>query len=387
MSSTTPRLYTSTFWLLCLSHGLFAASFTMIIPELPAYLTSLGGEDYKGLIISLFTLTAGISRPFSGKLSDTIGRVPVMIVGVLVCVVASLMYPLVTTVGGFLALRLFHGFSTGFKPTATSAYGADIIPADRRGEGMGILGVSLNTGASAAPPIGGWLVQQYSVDMMFYASSMMALLSILILIGLKETLTHKQPFQWRLLLIRRDELFEPTAIKPGMVTLLVYFCFGALLTITPDQSVYLGMENKGLFYASFTAMSLVSRLVAGRLSDRLGRVPIIRIAIVMMSISIILVGLANSPMTLLAASGCLGFSLGIAAPAIFAWTIDRSQDDNRGRALATVYIALELGIGLGALTSAWLYANDVNRFLMTYSVMALVTVLALPYLYWRKHTA
>ena len=79
----TQKLYTPQFILLCFSYFFFAASFTMIIPELPAYLTSLGGEDYKGLIIGLFTLTAGISRPFSGKLTDTIGRVPVMIIGTL----------------------------------------------------------------------------------------------------------------------------------------------------------------------------------------------------------------------------------------------------------------------------------------------------------------
>ena len=77
----------------------------MIIPELPAYLTSLGGEDYKGLIISLFTITAGLSRPFSGKLADTIGRMPVMVIGTLVCVVCSLFYPILSSVGGFLLLR------------------------------------------------------------------------------------------------------------------------------------------------------------------------------------------------------------------------------------------------------------------------------------------
>ena len=60
----------------------------MIIPELPSYLSSLGGEDYKGFIIALFTLTAGISRPFSGKLADTIGRIPVIIVGAVVCIIS-----------------------------------------------------------------------------------------------------------------------------------------------------------------------------------------------------------------------------------------------------------------------------------------------------------
>ena len=81
------ELYTRPFLLLCASHALFAASFNMMIPELPSYLASLGGADYKGLIIALFTITAGVSRPFSGKLADTIGRLPVMYVGTFACVV------------------------------------------------------------------------------------------------------------------------------------------------------------------------------------------------------------------------------------------------------------------------------------------------------------
>lgn len=67
-------IYNLQFILLCMSSLLFSASFNMLIPELPAYISSLGGAEYKGLIIALFTLTAGISRPFSGKLTDKIGR-------------------------------------------------------------------------------------------------------------------------------------------------------------------------------------------------------------------------------------------------------------------------------------------------------------------------
>jgi MFS family permease len=104
-----------------MSSFLFSVSFNMPIPELPAYLSSLGGAEHKGLIIALFTLTAGISRPFSGKLADTIGRVPVMAVGSLVCFVCGFLYPVLGTVAGFLFIRLIHGFSTGFKPTAGGA--------------------------------------------------------------------------------------------------------------------------------------------------------------------------------------------------------------------------------------------------------------------------
>src|SRR5688500_11015406 len=102
MEKKDESIFTLKFILLCMSSFLFSSSFNMLIPELPAYLSSMGGGAYKGYIIALFTLTAGISRPFSGRLSDTIGRVPVMAVGSLVCVVCGLLYPLLTTIAGFL---------------------------------------------------------------------------------------------------------------------------------------------------------------------------------------------------------------------------------------------------------------------------------------------
>ena len=134
MGEQITRVYGVQFGLLCLSSFLFFASFNMIIPELPDYLSSLGGAEYKGLIISLFTLTAGFSRPFSGRLADTIGRIPVMIVGGAVCVVTGFLYPLTGTVAAFLLLRFIHGFSTGFTPTGTAAYVADVVPPGRRGD-------------------------------------------------------------------------------------------------------------------------------------------------------------------------------------------------------------------------------------------------------------
>ncbi|RZL07305.1 MAG: MFS transporter, partial [Hymenobacter sp.] len=104
--------YSRGFWLMCLSSFLFFLSFNLLLPELPQHLTDLGGGEYKGFIIALFTLTAAISRPFSGKLSDTVGRIPVMVFGSLVCFVCGFFYPLALTVSGFLLLRLLHGFST-----------------------------------------------------------------------------------------------------------------------------------------------------------------------------------------------------------------------------------------------------------------------------------
>ena len=375
------RLYTLPFGLLCLSIALFAGSFTIIIPELPAYLTSLGGAQYKGLIISLFTLTAGFSRPFSGKLADTIGRIPVMIFGGIVCVVCSLFYPILTSVAGFLLLRLVHGLSTGFNPTASTAYVADIAPLQRRGEALGILSISMNTGATMAPALGSWIVQVSSLNTMFMISSGFALVSILILLGLKETLPDKRPFKPRLLLLSRKEVLEPSALSPALVTLTVYLGYGAILTVIPDQSDFLGLSNKGWFYSVFTLFSLASRFVAGKLSDRFGRIPVLRIGMILLVASLFWMGSVQSGLTLLLASGALGFANGIVGPALFAWVIDRSADENRGRAVGTVYIAMELGIGLGALLSAWFYDNQPIHFDRTFFLLGTFTFLGLVYLF------
>ena len=169
----------------------------MLIPELPEFLTNLGGADYKGLIISLFTITAMLSRPFSGKLADRLGRKPVMMIGGLVCLVCSFLYPILTSVSGFLLLRLVHGFSTGFSPTGVAAYIADTIPAVKRGEAMGWVGTAGALGMAGGPAIGGAMANHFGLDSIFYLSSFFALLSILIMMRMSETLVQKHEISWR----------------------------------------------------------------------------------------------------------------------------------------------------------------------------------------------
>lgn len=356
------NILSAQFALLCLSAFLFFSSFNMIIPELPDYLTSMGGGDYIGLIIALFTLTAGFSRPFSGKLADRVGRLPVMITGAFVCVLCSLFYPVVNTVTAFLFLRLFHGFSTGFQPTGTSAYVADIIPIHRRGEAMGILGISTSLGMACGPAIGSTISLAYSLDVMFYCSSFVAFLSIAIVLGMKETLPSPTKFRLNYLRIHRDEIIETRVLAPSVCMILNAFSFGAILTLIPDFSVFLGLENKGVFFTYFTLASLGVRFVAGKASDFYGRKIVLKLSALVLAIALLFIGTATSPFWFLGGAVLYGIGYGMSAPAIFAWTIDLSLDTLRGKALATMYIALELGIGVGAIISGWVYSKNTDNF-------------------------
>ncbi len=358
-----------------------------MIPELPAYLSSLGGAQYKGWIIALFTLTAGISRPFSGRLTDTIGRIPVMYVGVFACIICSMLYPALAFVSGFLTLRFFHGFSTGFKPTGTTAYVADIVSPLRRGEAMGFLGICLSVGASASPLLGSWLVQAFhNINVMFYASAVLALLSMIILMRLKETLRPTQPFRWKLLWIKREDIFDPRAIPAAIIMIFCYFSYGVILTLAPDLSDALGLSNRGTFFAIFTLASISTRFFAGKISDQWGRIPVLKASAVVIGISMVLFAHTNTPWMLYLASTMFGLGNGIFSPAINAWTIDLGDPEKKGRALATMFMALEIAIGGGAALSGWYFADQIGRMPAVFYAAAFMNLGGLIYLFWKGHS-
>ena len=356
----------------------------MIIPELPAYMTMLGGEEYIGWHIALFTITAGLSRPFSGKLADRVGRIPVMIFGAVVCFFMGLIYPWVVTIYGFLLIRFFHGFSTGFKPTGTTAYAADIVPVHRRGEAMGAIGMAGNLGMAGGPTLGSALVQYFNFDVMFYTSSAVAILSILILTGMTETLPEKEKFSWSMLKIRRHEIIDTAVLTPSVVMVLCTFSFGMVLTVIPDFSDYLDVKNKGYFFSIFTISSLVVRIIGGKISDRYGRANILKAATLLLTVSMLLLAITESKGVFFLAGVVFGLGNGINSPTLFAWTVDLSNPKFRGKAMATIYIALELGITIGALGSGFIYANQVENFSATFLTAAVLAFIAFLFLMVRK---
>lgn len=379
-------IFTVQFGLLCLSGFLFFGSFNMIVPELPAYLNDMGGGEYKGWIIGLFTITAGLSRPFSGKLADRVGRIPVMVVGALVSGIAALIYPFATTIFAFLFLRFFHGFSTGFKPTGTSAYVADVVPQRRRGEAMGIVGFFSSLGMAAGPAIGSFIALKFSLNVMFYSSCAFAIASVAILIGMKESLKNRESLRADHFRIRMNEVFEPRVVSPSFVMMLSVFGFGTVVTVIPDMTDALGLDNRGLFFTYFTLASLLVRILAGKASDKYGRIPVLRVGSLILFSSMILLANTDS-FVLFVTSGILfGFGVGICSPTIFAWTIDLSDEKHRGRGIATMYIALEIGIGAGAFLSGWMYGNNLQNLPYVFYLAGAMVLIGTVYLYSRSAT-
>ncbi|MFY7990524.1 MAG: MFS transporter, partial [Fluviicola sp.] len=168
----------------------FTMSFNLVLPEMNEVITKLDGAELKGWIIGLFTISAGVSRPFSGKLADFIGRKKVLLVGVFFSLLICLLYPFAFSVWFLLTLRFFHGFSTGFFPTGATALVTDILPDDKRGSGMGVWGTFISLGIGSGQGLSTIFVDQVGQNGLFIVAAITVLISYGLMFTVRETLLN-----------------------------------------------------------------------------------------------------------------------------------------------------------------------------------------------------
>lgn len=186
-------------------------------------------------------------------------------------------------------------------------------------------------------------------------------------------------FSKQALRISPRDVFASEVFAPAFVTFLTYLAFGMILTLIPDWSEHLGIGYKGLFFIVFTFSSLLIRFIAGKLSDDYGRVPLIYSGLIVLLLALVVMASLQTIGGLIAAAIAYGLAMGILSPALNAWTIDLSRPERRGRAIATMFIGLEAGIGLGALLSGFYYQDTIPRIPQIMFACATTTLIAIIY--------
>lgn len=372
--------YSKNFWLMCLAMFFFMTSFNLILPELNNYISILDGADKKGLIITLFTISAAISRPFSGKLADTIGRKKVIYLGIICSFFVMLIYPFSYSVLFFLILRFLHGFSAGFAPTGATALLTDLIPEKSRGHAMGIWGTFISLGIGVGQTLGSWIYLSFGFTILFLIGALFSLIAFVLIFWIKETLVNQQKFNFKLLRISWKDVFEPNVLPAAFVMLLSAMCSGMIFVLTPDLSTYLGISNKGFFFGIYVIATILIRLLTSSLSDRIGREKTLLIGCFILVLSMLLVGTSNSIVSYIFAAIIFGIATGITSPTMFAWTADLSHEDRRGVGAGTMFIALEFGIMFGALLTLASYDSTKSTIFITFLIGAIMATIACIYL-------
>ena len=374
--------YTKNFWSISFSMFFFTMSFNLVLPEMNTLITDLEGAELKGWIIGLFTISAGLSRPFSGKLADFIGRKKVLLIGVFFSLLICLLYPFAFSVWFLLVLRFFHGFSTGFFPTGATALVTDILPDEKRGSGMGVWGTFISLGIGTGQGLSTLFVEQLGQNGLFIVAAITVLISYALMFAVRETLLNPVKFHWRLMHIKRDEILEPHVAPVAIVMFLSAMCSGIIFVMSPDLSTHLNIANKGAFFITYVLATITVRLFTGKLSDTFGRRKLLLIGMLLLTVSMRMIGLADTPALYMSASVVFGIATGASSPTIFAWTADLSPDHRRGIGAGTMFIALEFGIFFGAIITNFLYQNNMENQFIVFLFGAFMAGLTVIYLVW-----
>jgi MFS family permease len=129
--------------------------FYFLIPTLPVYIVDVlgAGPGMVGYILAVYTLSAMIIRPFTGYSLDAFGRKWIYLFSFFTFAAMLGLYTIAYTFIWLMALRFMHGFAWGAATTSSSTIVVDLVPASRRGEGIGIYGLSFTLAMAIGPVI------------------------------------------------------------------------------------------------------------------------------------------------------------------------------------------------------------------------------------------
>ncbi len=368
------RLWTRDFVLITLASLCNATGFYLLLPTMPVFvLKALGGDQADvGYVVGLYTAAAVLTRPLSGYLVDTRGRGPVLLSSLAGFAAIAAAYPLAAGLPALFALRVLHGLLWGAVTTAAATVAADVVAAERRGEGIGYFGLSMTIGMAIGPAAGLAILGDGRFGAVFAASAAAIVTALALAACIRYPAPPRPPSRFT-----AAALLDRDSLPLGVFTLLVMLTYGGIVAFITLYGAELGVANPGLFFVAYAVAITLTRPLAGMAFDRLGPVAVMVPGLLAAAAGFTILGAWRSPAGFLAAAPVLGLGFGMVMPASQAMVINQVAPHRRGAANGTLMTAFDLGIALGAVV-----LGEVSRRHSTagaYLAAAAIIALALAY--------
>lgn len=324
-------------------------SFMLLTPLLPLYLADTFHADKEmiGIVLSGYTLTALLIRPFSGYLVDTFPRRTVLLVSYFLFAVLFAGYLAAGSLLLFAVVRTLHGAPFGASTVSNSTVAIDVLHPKRRAEGIGYYGLSNNIATAIGPTIALVIYGACkSYNVLFWIALVVAFVGLWINSTLElkpRPKVHNKPP------MSLDRFVLKKGWSPGLCMIGFAVSYGILSTYL---AIYgkeeLGItEGSGLFFMLLSIGLILSRLAGGR---TLSRGLIHQNAAI--GVSIALVGYAlfawvHSAWGFYGAALIIGLGNGHLFPAFQTMFLNLASNDQRGTANSTFLVSWDIGIGIG----------------------------------------
>lgn len=277
---------------------LVMVGFGIIIPVMPFYAEEIGASPTQlGLLMAVYSLMQLLFAPMWGRVSDRIGRKPVIMIGILGLSLSFFLMAISSELWMLFAARIIGGLLSSANMPTVMAYVADITSEEDRGKGMGIIGASVGLGFIFGPAIGG-IFSQSNLSTPFYLAGATSLLTfLLVTFVLKESLTPEQ---------RSHQAKEKTSLLKafnGPVSVLYILQLFVSLSLSGLEATFAyfaaekaGLESVQLGYI-FMIMGLAGAIVqgglVGRMTKKFGEGAVIQLGIIISAIGFGLILLIN----------------------------------------------------------------------------------------------
>lgn len=360
---TTSRSF---FYLCTLGVFCFISYNLVRMPVLSLFAESLGaGPERIGLIVSVSTMTGVLLKLPSGALSDIYGRKMLLRIGVVAFGLPPFIYPFISDLNALTALRFVHGLATAiFAPSALATV-ADLYK-ERRGAAMGTYTACTQSGSLLGPFLGGWLAHAAGFPAAFVTAGIFGCIAILIFFSL-----HLDEPPPRV----REKGLAPVITEMGKGFLAVarnrkvlitsstdaakMIANGALMAFLPLYGLSVGLNagEVGLMFSVQAVTSFLSKPVMGRISDRVGRQPLIVLGLVICAATFISIPHVGSFALLLVLSSGFGFGEAVVSSSSAALVADSSEFKRLGAGMGMQGTVMDIGHASGPLLAGLLIAH------------------------------
>jgi MFS transporter, DHA1 family, tetracycline resistance protein len=310
--------------------------FGIIIPLLPFYAETFGAHAFTiGMLSTSFSLMQFIFAPIWGRVSDRIGRRPIILLGLLGSCLSYLAFGLASTLAALFAARIFAGIAGANIPTAQAVV-ADLTTPENRAKGMGMVGAAFGLGFIFGPAIGGFLSRYGYATPAFFASALSLANFAAAWFLLPETL---KPEHRAVARVGRIDALRAAIARPHLPLLLVIGFLVVAAFSAFENTFALFAERTYAFHASTIGyvfafvgiiLVIVQGFLVGRVVKRIGEHHIVPASLAIVAIGLLMIPATRSVAALLVANGVMAVGMGFNNPSLMSLVSRYSAAEDQG---------------------------------------------------------
>ncbi|HEX2210533.1 MAG TPA: MFS transporter [Longimicrobium sp.] len=331
--------------------------FGIVIPLLPLYAERFGaGPVAAAWLLAIYSLMQFLFAPWWGRLSDRIGRRPVLLVGIAGAALSYLGFGLAGSLVWLFVARAVNGVM-GANVGVAQAYIADVTPPEERARGMGLIGAAFGLGFIFGPALGGFLSRWGAHAPFLGAAALAAANFVLAWYRLPESLPPEVRGAANARNAGLRARLSTVLAAPGTLRGLYATVFAVTMGIAGAEATMalwagrrwgLGFEAVGYGFAIVGVVAAIAQgMLVGPLVRRVGERRAGMLGLALIAAGMVLVPLAPSLWMVVAAGAVFALGQASATPAVYAMISHQGGAADQGRILAATQSVNALARVLG----------------------------------------